>query len=126
MRIAESKLRRIIRKAIIEHVGDEHHEHAGGSHPEDEAIIDYFEEYAEIFAEEALGHEQLGPALLANDNYTIGMYIGQLDSFSEYHDQLRYDGVEVGLEHLRQTLKDNGFFDMVAMEAQKKNSYQGE
>ena len=125
MRTTETKLRRIIRKVIIEHVGDEHHVHGGGSHPEDEAIINYFDAYAEIMADEGLRHPVLGPALLANDNYTIGMYIGQLDSFDEWIDQLGYDGIKVDREHFRQTLKNNRFFDMVAMEAQKKNNYQG-
>ena len=95
----------------------------GGAQEADEAIIDYFEAYAEILADEGLRHPKLGPALLANDNYVISLYIGQLDSFDEWVDQLKYDGVEVSPEYLRVTLKNNGFFDMVAQEAQKKNNY---
>ena len=94
-----------------------------GAQEADKAIIDYFESYAEIFASEAMYGSYkgvLGPALLANDNSTIGLYIGQLDSFDEWIDQLGYDGIKVGREYLRQTLKNNGFFEMVAQEAQKK------
>jgi len=91
-----------------------------GAQEADEAIIDYFESYAEIIADEGLRHPEIGPALLSNDNYVIGLYIGQLDSFDEWVDQLKYDGVDVGREYFRQVLKNNGFFEMAAREAQKK------
>jgi len=131
MRITESKLRKIIRKAITEHAGvsnasiNETIDPATGAGAQevDEAIIDYFDSYAEIIADEGLRHPELGPALLANDNYVIGLYIGQLDSFDEWHDQLKYDGIWVGAEYFRVTLKNNGFFEMAAQEAQKKNNY---
>ena len=120
MKITISQLRRSIRRAIKESIDPVT---GAGAQEADEAIIDYFESYAEIFADEALRHERLGPALLSNDNYTVGMWIGQLDSFDEWHDQLKYDGIDVSREYFRQVLKNNGFFDMVAQEAQKKNNY---
>ena len=77
-----------------------------GAQEADKAIIDYFESYAEIIADEGLRHPEIGPALLANDNYVIGLYIGQLDSFDEWHDQLKYDGIWVSPEYFRVTLKN--------------------
>ena len=91
-----------------------------GAQEADEAIINYFESYAEIIADEGLRHPVLGPALLANDNYVISLYIGQLDSFDEWVDQLKDDGIEVSREYLRVTLKNNGFFEMAAQKAQMK------
>jgi hypothetical protein len=81
------------------------------------------ENYADIIADEAMHGSYadiLGPALLQNDAYTFYMYIGQLDSFDEWRDQLKYDGIVVGAEHMRMTLKNNGFFDLVAPIAQGK------
>jgi len=94
-----------------------------GAQEADKAIIDYFENYAEIIADEGLRHPELGPALLANDTHAIGLYIGQLYSFDEWIDQLGYDDIKVGREYFRQVLKNNGFFEMAAQEAQKKNNY---
>ena len=51
MRLTESKLRRIIRKVITEHVSDEHHEHGGGSHKE-EPYEDYVKDFAGGYFEE--------------------------------------------------------------------------
>ena len=54
MRITESNLRRMIRKVIQEHVGDEHHEHGEGSH-EEEPYGGYVETMALAHVEEQSG-----------------------------------------------------------------------
>ena len=56
MKITESKLRRIIRRAITEHVGDEHHEHGGGSHRQ-EPDEGYVQDHADMYADSAEGFE---------------------------------------------------------------------
>ena len=54
MRITIPKLRRMIRKVIQEHVGDEHHEHGEGSH-EHEPYSGYVEKMAAAHVEEQAG-----------------------------------------------------------------------
>jgi len=51
MKTTISKLRRIIRKVITEHVSDEHHEHGGSSHKE-EPYEDYVKDFAGGYFEE--------------------------------------------------------------------------
>ena len=51
MKTTVSKLRRLIRKVIKEHVGDEHHEHGVGSHKE-EPYIDYVKDFADGYHQE--------------------------------------------------------------------------
>jgi hypothetical protein len=51
MKTTIQKLRRIIRKVIQEHVGDEHHEHGTGSHKE-EPYDDYVKDFAGGYYEE--------------------------------------------------------------------------
>ena len=112
-------IRKVIKEAIDPATGS-------GAEEVDEAIFDYMEAYAEIFADEGLRHPVIGPALLDGDSFTFGNYMGQLDSFSEWVDQLKYDGYFVnqsGSEYLRQTLVKASFFDMVSEIAQEKNNY---
>ena len=54
MRTTIPKLRRMIRKVIQEHVGDEHHEHGAGSH-EHEPYDGYVEKMAAAHVEEQSG-----------------------------------------------------------------------
>ena len=56
MRIRENRLRRMIRRVLIEHVGDEHHEHAGGSHSH-EPNEGYVQDHADMYADSAEGFE---------------------------------------------------------------------
>lgn len=51
MKMTESKLRQIIRKVIVEHIGDEHHEHGAGSHKE-EPYDNYVKDFAAGYYEE--------------------------------------------------------------------------
>ena len=51
MKITESKLRRLIRRVIAEHVTDEHHEHGRGSHVK-EPYEGYAQEGANMYVQD--------------------------------------------------------------------------
>ena len=51
MKITETKLRRIICRVLMEHVGDEHHVHDGGSHTE-EPFEGYVQDGADMYAQD--------------------------------------------------------------------------
>jgi len=94
-----------------------------GSQEADEAIYDYMESYAEIFASEAVEHYILGPAVLQGDISMIAQYIDRLESFNEMLRMLKYDGVIVSARYLKQTLQESPFFDMMIESAQDMMEY---
>lgn len=56
MKTTIPKLRKMIRKVIVEHVGNESHEHGGGSHRK-EPDEGYVQDHADIYADSAESFE---------------------------------------------------------------------
>ena len=56
MKTTIPKLRKMIRKVLIEHVGNEHHEQSGGSHRQ-EPDEGYVQDHADMYADSAEGFE---------------------------------------------------------------------
>tara|TARA_X000000950_G_scaffold120332_1_gene150842 strand:+ start:224 stop:619 length:396 start_codon:yes stop_codon:yes gene_type:complete len=114
MKTTIPKLRRIIRKVLIEHVGDEHHEHGGGSHRKEPAE-GYVQDHADMYADSAEGF----------DGYLdFGMQYGYTeDQLGEWFDIAYEAQYQAHVDAMPVELVRKGSLDLEQLEADFDSGY---